>query len=571
MSVSERLAEIREDINSIELRLNDVRGSGGGGGAPANAQYVTMAVDATLTAERVLTAGAGLGLVDGGAGGAATVSLSHLGLEALANPGADRIFFWDNGAGAAAWLVPTEGVQINALNLLLDISGLAALNPADPAADYVVVYDANVGTHKKVLPNNLGIGGGDVSAAANLADNTAIRGDGGVKGVQDSTVYILDTGWVGINVNPPTAPLHLQHASQTPDMIIEETTAGSAAQLEFKNTGRSWWIQADQSPDLFSISQRTTPWNLVLLDPNGQMVVGSNVGTTLNSDMTAGLTLYQAGYDDEILAGKSSDVAHGCTNYAETNTFYCHRKVNAASGGLRTRAFNEQYYAWQAHGFYGASASPTQTAKSVSGRAIMEMNIYKISGVSVTNVDANTNLFGIRAQRGGSIETVGLLDEDGDGWIYGGLTCDTDYITLGMESDPTLRFSRDTTGTLGQVGFTDSGSNHQWVFGAKGTDYAASPDQFGFFEYHGSWRTPFILLQGLTNNTLVLGSSLRVAIGTATMITDADLYLAASGWLALKETSTPTATGSVGKLYTKNDNKLYFQDGAGTEHEIQYV
>lgn len=36
----------------------------------------------------------------------------------------------------------------------------------------------------------------------------------------------------------------------------------------------------------------------------------------------------------------------------------------------------------------------------------------------------------------------------------------------------------------------------------------------------------------------------------------------------LRETTTPTAVGDWGKVYTKNDNKLYFQDGAGTEHTV---
>ncbi|UCE38814.1 MAG: hypothetical protein JSW00_06205, partial [Thermoplasmata archaeon] len=44
-----------------------------------------------------------------------------------------------------------------------------------------------------------------------------------------------------------------------------------------------------------------------------------------------------------------------------------------------------------------------------------------------------------------------------------------------------------------------------------------------------------------------------------------------NGVLALVETTTPTAVGSEGRIYTKSDNKLYFQDGAGTEHEIAFV
>ena len=38
--------------------------------------------------------------------------------------------------------------------------------------------------------------------------------------------------------------------------------------------------------------------------------------------------------------------------------------------------------------------------------------------------------------------------------------------------------------------------------------------------------------------------------------------------ITIKEITTPSPVGSYGKLYTKSDNILYFQDGAGTEHAI---
>jgi hypothetical protein len=37
-------------------------------------------------------------------------------------------------------------------------------------------------------------------------------------------------------------------------------------------------------------------------------------------------------------------------------------------------------------------------------------------------------------------------------------------------------------------------------------------------------------------------------------------------YITLNETTTPGAEADKGKIYTKTDNKLYFQDGAGTEH-----
>ena len=38
--------------------------------------------------------------------------------------------------------------------------------------------------------------------------------------------------------------------------------------------------------------------------------------------------------------------------------------------------------------------------------------------------------------------------------------------------------------------------------------------------------------------------------------------------LHIPEITTPTAITNYGAIYTKSDNKIYFQDGAGAEHEI---
>lgn len=51
--------------------------SGGGSGAPVNAQYVVMALDGTLTSERKLTAGSDITITDGGANGNVTISVTN--------------------------------------------------------------------------------------------------------------------------------------------------------------------------------------------------------------------------------------------------------------------------------------------------------------------------------------------------------------------------------------------------------------------------------------------------------------------------------------------------------------
>lgn len=66
---------------ALERALNDViqaAGSGSGSsGAPTTAQYVVVALDGTLTAERTLAAGTGLAIADAGAGGNVSLSLSR--------------------------------------------------------------------------------------------------------------------------------------------------------------------------------------------------------------------------------------------------------------------------------------------------------------------------------------------------------------------------------------------------------------------------------------------------------------------------------------------------------------
>lgn len=63
----------------------------------------------------------------------------------------------------------------------------------------------------------------------------------------------------------------------------------------------------------------------------------------------------------------------------------------------------------------------------------------------------------------------------------------------------------------------------------------------------------------------------NVSINAASLSANYDLALLGDGVLCLKETSTPTADTNYGKVYCKNDDKLYFQDGAGNEHEIAFA
>ena len=82
---------------------------GGGGGAPTTATYITLSTDATLTNERVLTAGSGISIVDNGAGNTVVISATGGGgtfgqTTAVFSGGADSVTVAvsDAGVGAAS-------------------------------------------------------------------------------------------------------------------------------------------------------------------------------------------------------------------------------------------------------------------------------------------------------------------------------------------------------------------------------------------------------------------------------------------------------------------------------------
>jgi hypothetical protein len=79
----------------------------------------------------------------------------------------------------------------------------------------------------------------------------------------------------------------------------------------------------------------------------------------------------------------------------------------------------------------------------------------------------------------------------------------------------------------------------------------------------------FSLIQNGSRRLLIAATG-KVGIASNDPSANADLTLG-GGELCMAETTTPTADANFGKIYCKSDNKLYFQDGAGTEHEIAFV
>lgn len=116
------------------------------------------------------------------------------------------------------------------------------------------------------------------------------------------------------------------------------------------------------------------------------------IGGTTNANLTTGLTISQGAADDQILAFKSSDVAHGMTDFAETDTYGALLKHDANAGGLKIRGFSEATASMVFQGF--ATTDDTTAATTTVG--VVTVDAWKKSGTGITTPGANAALFVVR-------------------------------------------------------------------------------------------------------------------------------------------------------------------------------
>jgi hypothetical protein len=147
---------------------------------------------------------------------------------------------------------------------------------------------------------------------------------------------------------------------------------------------------------------------------DGPVVIGSSASSGLSSKMTSGITLRQGSADNEILSLFSSDIAHGITDFADTDAYAVISKFSDTAGGVYLKGFSETLQSIMLASF----ATTEDTTRSASGNAYGEFRAYLKSGASVSAPGANANVWAFRS--GSSSRWI--VDSEGDTWQNGDIT-----------------------------------------------------------------------------------------------------------------------------------------------------
>jgi len=242
------VGELSVDTTLDTIRVHD--GSTAGG--------IRLAKFSEIQAGDITGVTAGTGLSGGGTSGGVTVNLSHLGIESLSDPNDDQIIFWDDSAGATAFLdlgtgLSISGTTVSVGTLNQDTTGNAATATALETARTIngVSFDGSANVTTLTAGTGVSVSG----TAVSIGQAVATSDDVTFADVA-ATGNVTITG--NLDVNGTTTTLDSTNSTIT-DRLIElgNGTSGSPANdmgLVFeRGSSDNAFIGWDESADKFLV------------------------------------------------------------------------------------------------------------------------------------------------------------------------------------------------------------------------------------------------------------------------------------------------------------------------------
>ena len=191
--------------------------------------------------------------------------------------------------------------------------------------------------------------------------------------------------------------------SSTGALTVGDGTAALPAYGNVGDAGTGWFFPSN---DQIGMSTGTTERHRF----NGAQV---HFNDTANANLSAGLSINQAGNDDIIFALKSSDMAHGLTGNIETDTYFTLKKLDANAGGVHFYAMGESGGS-EGRVFYGQCfAGNFNTTKGTGGNGTVTFQCFKNDSGTAATIDSDANLFAIVTQTDSGGQMKFCVDQEG--------------------------------------------------------------------------------------------------------------------------------------------------------------
>ena len=225
-----------------------------------------------------------------------------------------------------------------------------------------------------------------------------------IDGGSAKEVMSIFDDFVGIGTTAPEQLLHIHandsgssYSTDSADRLIIENNDSLRIDIRTGTTNTAGIMFSDTTRNVGSINYSHNSNEMTLnVNSNGNhgLRIDSSNNLSTNGETSpdvalGGLCLQQGANDNKILTLKSSDVAHGMTDFAETDTYTVFEKVSAGSGGLRVESFIETISAIAIRSFH-VNENTTQSS-SGSDAAILIDSCVK-NGTTVTGNNDSANM-----------------------------------------------------------------------------------------------------------------------------------------------------------------------------------
>ena len=195
------------------------------------------------------------------------------------------------------------------------------------------------------------------------------------------------------NVVCPTQPKMyiLENATTGGFAVTLKTSAGTGISVA---AGASAWLRCDGTNVVDAVPVTGTGASVNATGPTISTLKATGaayVNDTANAFNTSGLTLNQGSSANENLSLKATTVAHGLTNFAETDTYGTMRMNSSTLGGLAIFSYSAYINSLGMLAVIGQDS----TGKTAGDSAAITLSAEKKSGTGATNVVATQNIFAI--------------------------------------------------------------------------------------------------------------------------------------------------------------------------------